>query len=152
MARSRDLNRRIIQVAWWLASRTWATGHHRRGCSHLPLASEIKCICLCNDCAMHCNDHVTRAVKPRDVNKRAWMACASDRYDNTRFPTFTDPCFQFLPSACLTPIIICCSLYFLERALSLLFFSDSLRLSLRRAIVRGCAGVRSAMFVYISTW
>ena len=67
------------------------------------------------------------------------MSCASDRYDNTRFPTFTDPCFHSFSSfhrSASAPIIICCSLYFLERALSLLFFSDSLRRSLRTALSR----------------
>ena len=43
--------------------------------------------------------------------------------------------FQFLHRSA-SPIIICCSLYFLERALSLLFFSDSLRRSLRTALVQ----------------
>ena len=83
---------------------------------------------------------MTRAVKPRDVNKRAWMACHVLRIRTTTQGSRPSPTLAFssFHRSASAPIIICCSLYFLERALSLLFFSDSLRRSLRTAIVRGC--------------
>ena len=100
-----------------------------------------------------CNDHVTRAVKPRDVNKRAWMPChvlrlriGTTTQGSRPSPTLAFSSFHRSASA---PIIICCSLYFLERALSLLFFSDSETVFTEGA----CARTRSAMFVYsCPTW
>ena len=99
-----------------------------------------------------CNDHVTRAVKPRDVNKCAWMPCHVLRIGTTTQGSRPSPTLAFssFHRSASAPIKICCSLYFLECALSLLFFSDSLRWSLRTAIVRGCAGVCSAMFIACS--
>ena len=81
---------------------------------------------------------MTRAVKPRDVNKRAWMACHVLRIGTTTQGSRPSPTLAFssFHRSASAPIIICCSLYFLERALSLLsetVFTDS-----DCAWMRGC--------------
>ena len=45
-----------------------------------------------------CNDHVTRAVKPRDVNKRAWMACHVLRIGTTTQGSRPSPTLAFTVS------------------------------------------------------